>query len=253
MSSIVQEFDRAADSYGKYDQVQRSIADRLVRFVDDSRSINRVLEIGCGTGNLTHRFLAEFPGSKIVATDASQRMLDVAAIELADELAGKKVVLDHWVVGNDWSFVSEGWDLIISNMTFQWIQQLEDVVRRLCKLSKQVVFSLPVKGTFQNWIEAHQRMGIRSGVRDFVVETEIQDWIHRLPESYSGQVEVCEFHVDYARPIEFVRSLKRVGGATPRSGHVPVNLRGVFEQFPEGIQVTYRVALVRIAEKDRCG
>lgn len=236
MNRVVEEFDRAADTYEESSSVQRDIAARLVEFIGNSKPEN-ILEIGCGTGNLTRKLAAKFPNANIVATDASPRMLNQAKEYVQDG----NVSLAHFHL-DDKSILDQDWNLVISNMTFQWLENPIAVAHHLLKRCQQLVFSLPVAGTFQNWIDAHQNLGLKSGVREFVHFDELENSIRSI--SPDSRIECLPFAENYSNAIQFIRHLKNIGGSTPRPGHSCVNLRPVIAQFLRGIKVTYQIALV---------
>lgn len=79
-------FDAIADQWDGWDDLDRlgrRMADGLTRMgVGPSET---VLDIGCGTGNLTLALLAKLQSAgRIVAVDISQRMLDVARGKIRD-------------------------------------------------------------------------------------------------------------------------------------------------------------------------
>jgi len=71
-------FGRSAARYEAHASVQARMADALLSLWGDRPAPGRILEFGCGTGLLTRRLRARFPGSAHLATDASAEMLAVA-------------------------------------------------------------------------------------------------------------------------------------------------------------------------------
>lgn len=76
-------FDRAAASYGAHSRIQERMADFLLDLHEGPEKPGSILELGSGTGNLTRRLAARFPGAAIAATDAAPRMLDTARTALS--------------------------------------------------------------------------------------------------------------------------------------------------------------------------
>ncbi|RTZ67225.1 MAG: malonyl-[acyl-carrier protein] O-methyltransferase BioC [Aquificaceae bacterium] len=69
-------FERAADTYDASAVLQQEIAKRLVERLDYIRlEPSRVLDLGCGTGNITAPMLKRYPKAQIVALDLSFNML----------------------------------------------------------------------------------------------------------------------------------------------------------------------------------
>lgn len=81
-----QHFDHMATQYdtlfvprlGGYDTMHEVILAML-----PARPSPRILELGCGTGNLTQKLLTRSPDSRVVAYDLSPQMLDEARQKLA--------------------------------------------------------------------------------------------------------------------------------------------------------------------------
>ena len=78
-------FDRWSPTYdriGLQAVAYRPVHDAvLARLVDEEPSV--VVDLGCGTGQLTQRLLDRFPGAEVVAVDLSPGMLAKAAARLA--------------------------------------------------------------------------------------------------------------------------------------------------------------------------
>lgn len=70
-------FDRAAATYGAHSRIQERMADALIDLAAAERPA-AILELGCGTGNLTRRLRDRFPDAALFATDAAPRMLATA-------------------------------------------------------------------------------------------------------------------------------------------------------------------------------
>ena len=85
---------------------------------------------------------------------------------------------------------------------------------------------------------------------EFYSEETIRGWGESLFPEHQFSVEFDDFRESFVAPLDFVRQLKRVGAACSREGHAPVkNLRKVFRQFPDGIEVNYRMAFVEITRR----
>lgn len=93
-----QHFDLMADQYDElfithmhdYDLTHEMI---LTMLPSPGERVLRVLELGTGTGNLTHKVLDRFPHSTVVGYDVSAEMLARARAKLAP--AGARVQLHH--------------------------------------------------------------------------------------------------------------------------------------------------------------
>ncbi len=72
----------------------------------------KVIDLGCGTGELTNRLAGHLPGSQVLGIDSSPDML-------AKAQAFKGPNLDFQL--KDIQEIEGAWDLIFSNAAIQWI------------------------------------------------------------------------------------------------------------------------------------
>ncbi|AFY35259.1 trans-aconitate 2-methyltransferase [Calothrix sp. PCC 7507] len=111
---------------------------------------HRVLELGCGTGELTLKILKRFPDAKVIALDYSPRMLQFAQDKI------KKSGYEHRWTGieadfGDWANnpekfeIGNEFDASVSSLA---IHHLEDEMK--FKLFQQVADSLTHNGCFWN-------------------------------------------------------------------------------------------------------
>ena len=79
MASLIKFTDSVAENYEKYrgtiffEPYAKEMVSRL-----EPKNINSVLEVACGTGQVTRLLRAKLPAARIVATDLNPAMIDVA-------------------------------------------------------------------------------------------------------------------------------------------------------------------------------
>jgi trans-aconitate 2-methyltransferase len=99
----------------------------LIKLVEIRPTI-KVIDLGCGTGELT-RFLADsLPGSDVLGLDSSSEMLDKTA---SCARPGLRFEL------GDQSQLTGEWDLIFSNAALQWSEDHEKLIPDLFKRLNQ--------------------------------------------------------------------------------------------------------------------
>jgi len=81
----------------------------------------KVVDLGCGTGELT-RHLAALPGSKVTGLDSSPQMLEKAKSFSTPRLRFEQ---------GDQAQLRGEWDLIFSNAALQWSEQHKNLIPRL--------------------------------------------------------------------------------------------------------------------------
>jgi trans-aconitate 2-methyltransferase len=98
------------NQYHKF-QEQRSVPFYdLLALVEVRPNLN-VVDLGCGTGELTRQLADTLPGSKVTGLDSSQQML-----EKTTSFAGPNL---QFLQGDQARLAGE-WDLIFSNAALQW-------------------------------------------------------------------------------------------------------------------------------------
>ncbi len=120
--AIIRNFSRCASVYDKYADIQENAAQVLLGQIGEGK-INRILEIGCGTGNYTRLLGAKFKKAKIKAVDISARMVEAAEKKLNNKQ------IEFVIADAEAMLLSEKADLITSNACFQWFSDLEKALK----------------------------------------------------------------------------------------------------------------------------
>lgn len=109
------------DRYQLFKKERFQPFDDLFRLVKRREGM-RVVDLGCGTGELTKRLADELPGSRVTGIDSSAEMLARAERLERDGLRFER--------GSIEAFEGE-WDLIFSHAALQWVDDHESLVPRL--------------------------------------------------------------------------------------------------------------------------
>ena len=112
-SKIRQAFSDAALHYDVLTSLHKEIGRELVKKTINIEKVDHILDIGMGTGWLTNKLKFYFPDSVIVGIDFAPGMID-AAKEKND---GFKIVQADC---HQLPFQENTFDLVISNLAFQW-------------------------------------------------------------------------------------------------------------------------------------
>jgi trans-aconitate 2-methyltransferase len=97
----------------------------------------RVVDLGCGTGELTRKLADKLPGSEVVGIDSSPEMLEQAREQSRDGLSFEPGSIET---------VEGAWDLIFSHAAIHWIDDHRLLIPRLLSLLKpdgQLVVQIP--------------------------------------------------------------------------------------------------------------
>jgi len=118
---------------------QHGIIAGLLPFATDAPI--RALDLGCGTGVLSHLLLSSFPRAHVVAMDLTAGMLDRCATTLAAFAGRFTLCLGDF--GHD--EIGDGYDLVVSGLA---IHHLEDAGKR--ELYRRILHAMVPGGMFLN-------------------------------------------------------------------------------------------------------
>lgn len=96
-----------------------------------------VVDLGCGTGELTRRLADSLPGSSVVGIDSSPQMLERANAQARPGLS---------FAAGEIESVAGQWDLVFSHAAIQWVENHEILIPRMMSLpcpDGQLVIQLP--------------------------------------------------------------------------------------------------------------
>ncbi|HAV76918.1 MAG TPA: trans-aconitate methyltransferase [Anaerolineae bacterium] len=106
------------DLYQKF-QAQRSAPFYDLLALVDVRPNLKVVDLGCGTGNLTRELADALPNSHVTGLDSSPQMLEKAASYRASNLVFQQ---------GDQSTLKGDWDLIFSNAALHWSENHTELI-----------------------------------------------------------------------------------------------------------------------------
>jgi len=194
----------------------------------------RVLDMGCGTGALAGHLLASGQVGRCLCADISPAMLHRASARLAS------ISPRPLFAAMDASFpaLAPGFHLVASNMALHWTPDMTSALAALWELvlpGGLLAVAVPGENTFRAWREAHERLGLPCGLRDFLSARTLAAMFPPLPaipadpnaplapNPPAGPVIIEEFHaLNLKRALDLPRHLKAVGGHLPRAGHRPL-------------------------------
>jgi trans-aconitate 2-methyltransferase len=111
--------------YDKFNAAREAPLYDLLALIDKRPGL-RVIDLGCGPGNITVKLAAALPDSDVLGIDSSAEMLTTAA-----EVAGPRLKFE---VGRIEDFAAAGgpdYDLIFSNAALQWVPEHAELLPRL--------------------------------------------------------------------------------------------------------------------------
>ena len=97
-----------------FEAAHQSVIENFSQIFPNDPSLQNVLDLGCGSGDVTVRFAHRYPNWKIDAVDGAEEMLKQAEILIKEESLSERITLHHQQLQN-YTFGNESYDAIISN------------------------------------------------------------------------------------------------------------------------------------------
>lgn len=132
-TEIRKRFSKAAATYDAYSQTQKETALQLDGILAALNiRVAAVLEVGCGTGTFTRILSKRLPLARITSLDFSAKMIDEACKRLGKQPLVSFLCQD----GEDYlkKAAAESFDLVTSNATLQWFDDLEGAVFEISRV-----------------------------------------------------------------------------------------------------------------------
>lgn len=128
----------------KYDQFK---TERFAPFKDlmaciKARPDMEVVDLGCGTGEMTRKLADGLPGSTVLGIDSSAEMLGKAKQFETTHLHFEQKTIEEQV------YSGKNWDLVFSNAAIQWVEnhhELFPAIIKTIKANGQLAIQMPAQ------------------------------------------------------------------------------------------------------------
>lgn len=200
----------------------------------------RILDLGCGDGQLTQRIAAT--GARMVGVDASPDMLAAARARGVDAREGRAESLP---------FADQSFDAVFSNAALHWVRDQDAMmsqVRRVLKPGGRFVAEMGGHGNIAALRVAFTAVLERHGFGD----RKCDENYYPTPEAYTRKLENHGFKVERISLIPRPTPLPESG----MSGWLRTFRRGVLDDLPKEIRestVEETAALLEPALRDEQG
>ena len=145
MPDLKKHFNKEADAFDE--QVQKNIPcynemlTALINAIPDNNKNPKILDLGCGTGNITQKALTRFPDAEVTCLDLSENMIEIAK----DKLTKKKKI--EYIVGDFTQMqIETKYDVILSSLALHHIPNDEEKEA----MYKDIYEALEKDGVFYN-------------------------------------------------------------------------------------------------------
>lgn len=236
---IAQAFSKAANDYDRAARIQQAIAEQLAQRVLNEPLVGRfrVLEIGAGTGFLSRFLLNKISGGEWILTDISAEMLKKCQEQITDSRA-------RFLVTDANTPPPGNYDLVISNLAFQWLDDLPSTVQLLTNRlapDGRLLFSTLGVDTFREWKQLYQKWGWKCGTRSYPSAIELENL-----QIHQGHVKIeQEWKIEkYNDGWDFVKNIKNIGANIPQPHYQllpPQSLKKLLQSAGQNFYVTYHI------------
>jgi malonyl-CoA O-methyltransferase len=208
---VKRNFSRGVKTYDKYAKTQRHMALVLEGFLGGNDEKLRILEIGSGTGIFTEYLLKKFPNAEIHMLDISEEMLGHSKEKFKDCKNLKYFLGD----AECYQFTHK-YDLIVSNASFQWFNNLGESIKRLegfLKKDGELIFSIFADETYKELRDSFEKVDPKY---NFSQKFRSFDEMR----SYEPQLELLDeerYYEFYEDIFDFLKAIKNIGANSAKS------------------------------------
>jgi malonyl-CoA O-methyltransferase len=186
---IEKNFDAASTSYEQVATVQKLCAQHLVNMLKAHfKTLNpsSIFDVGAGTGYVAWLLQYYFPAAEYTLNDVSNGMLNIAK----RKFSGKENF--SFLPGDIEKNYFGKHELIVSNLSLQWADDLAYILKKLYAQSKNLAFSLLLWGTFDEWNARLNSFGLTDLIKVYPHQQWLQDLLQTL-KPLALHIEVKEF------------------------------------------------------------
>lgn len=228
-------FNKSTMTYDSAADIQKTVANRLLDSVADM-SAQSIVEIGCGTGLLSHLLVREFPHSQLLLTDIASNMV----AHCQNRFASYPQIQVKCVDGEKIRLHQKA-DLIISSMTLHWFTHIKNsfshIISQLAPKG-HFIFAMLGAGSLIEWRALCQEYHLPIAMPCFV---EPQQLVNHFPKMEIKK-EIIKF--SHSTSYDFLKTLKKIGATAHAENYQPVTvrqLRSVLRQAQQPFEVSYEV------------
>ena len=235
---IARHFGAAAPTYDRAARVQARIAADLACDIAAVARPARILEFGCGTGNLTRALAGLFPDAHLIATDLAPAMAALCRKRLDTSHRRHHAAMDAEMP----AFPASCFDLVCGSLAAQWFAEPAQAFAALAGLLRQGgALALTTLGidTFQEWRAAAALLGLSPAIPAYPSLAELDS---QRPPGFRVE-RACEQRLwdEHPSALDFLKSLRSIGADLPADRTRPLSpgaLRRILRQVDAQGRVT---------------
>jgi len=250
-----QSFNKAASTYDDVAVLQREVGNRLLDRMNLVRlSPSTIIDVGCGTGDMTTKLLHAYKQAHVIGMDFAEQMLGKTRSKVSwrEKVFGRRPAL---LCGDAerLPIADQSTDLIFSNLTLQWCNDLDATFaefRRILKPGGLLLFSSLGPDTLKELRASWQTIDNRQHVHPFIDMHHVGDAMLRARLA-DPVMDMEYFTLTFNDGFQLMRELKLLGAHNTTVDR-PHNLTGkthmkqmlkAYEQYRDNgkLPATYEV------------
>ena len=251
-AKVMRSFAAAAQTYDGLAGLQRQVGLELLARFPQRQPGGVWLDLGCGTGFISHQLAADFSGRQMIALDIALPMLQTSRRKYPDMpvryLCGDAEKLP--IAGNSI-------DQIYSNLALQWVQDLPASCvdfKRVLKNPGQLVFATFGPKTLRELKAAWAKVDDFMHVNSFHSADQIQGFLHTA--GFKRVILESKLYQSAYPDVEsLMRELKGIGAHNVNRQRNPkpttkTQLKSMIKHYPaqmvgQGILASYEIIFVK--------
>jgi len=213
----IREFDRFAKSYNNYNSIQKEVAKELVNLID-KKELGRVLDIGCGSGEIYRHLHRDFSFREFIALDNSKNMLSLHP-------KGEKIKVVNIDFNDSSKLLELGYfDTVISSSALQWSQDLNKTLKAISQLGVNFYFAIFTSRTFYS---LHNFVGIDSPIHS---ATDIK---RALDKNFRVEyIDLVDYRLSFEDNLSMLRYIKRSGVSGGKRRLEYPQIKDILKNYP---------------------
>ncbi len=205
--SIAESFSQAAKKYDESAFFQKIAGNRLMERLDYFKlQPKTILDVGCGTGYFTRQLKQKYFDAEVIGIDLANGMIDFC---LGQSNSEQYICADALQL----PLADNSQELVFSNLTFQWISEIELLFKELHRVLKPnglLLFTSLGPDTLFELKQSWQAVDSHKHVNDFLDMHDLGDAM--LSAALLDPVVDNEpVVIGYNKAIELMRDLKNIG------------------------------------------
>lgn len=190
MYKVKKEFSRFANSYNKFNIIQREVSIELIKLIDFEPK--KILDLGSGTGEVVKNIDWEY--DEFIGVDISKEMCEIHPKSENIKLLNLNF--------EDEKIYSEKFDIVISASAIQWAEDLNKLFENISKVTNRVAFAIFTSNTFKS---IHKLAKIDSPIYSK------EELLNSLNRYFEFDYEIKSYELSFETKMDIFRYIKKSG------------------------------------------